>query len=76
MNNTKNTAASIKETAVFYSPSNTASIRIPVIIMAINIYCFLVSFYFKKILYNSNDTTHTQDKIGAAMAPLPLMAYT
>ena len=35
-----------------------------------------VSFSFKKILDNNNETTQTQERIGAAIAPFPLIAYT
>ena len=59
-----------------YSPSRTASIRMPTIIMEMNRYCFFVSFSFRKILDSSKDTTHTLERMGAAMAPLPLIAYT
>lgn len=59
-----------------YSPSSTASIRMPTMMMPMNRYCLRVSFSFRKIRDSSRDTTHTQDRMGAAMAPLPLMAYT
>ena len=60
----------------FYSPSNTASIKIPTIMIPMNKYCFFVNFSFKKILDNIKDTTHTLERIGAAIAPFPLIAYT
>ena len=59
-----------------YSPSNTASIKIPTIMIPMNKYCFFVNFSFKKILERINDTTHTLERIGAAIAPFPLIAYT
>ena len=60
-----------------YSPSMTASIRMPMMMMKIKAYCFLVSFSFRKMRERISDTTHTAEMIGAAMAPLPLaMAYT
>ena len=61
---------------IFYSPSKAASIKIPTIIIVMNKYCFFVNFSFKKILDKINDTTHTLERIGAAIAPFPLMAYT
>ena len=61
---------------IFYSPSKTASIKIPTIIIVMNKYCFFVNFSFKKILDKINDTTHTLERIGAAIAPFPLIAYT
>ena len=61
----------------FYSPSMMASIRIPMMMIKINAYCFLVSFSFRKMRERIRETTHTAEMIGAAMAPLPLaMAYT
>ena len=59
-----------------YSPSKTASIKIPTIMIPINKYCFFVNFSFKKILDKIKDTTHTLERIGAAIAPFPLIAYT
>ena len=59
-----------------YSPSKIASIKIPTIMMQMNKYCFFVSFSFKKILDRIKDTTHTLERIGAAIAPFPLIAYT
>ena len=59
-----------------YSPSNTASIKIPTMMIPINKYCFFVSFSFKKMRDNNNETTHTLERIGAAIAPFPLIAYT
>ena len=61
---------------IFYSPSKTASNKIPTIIIVMNKYCFFVNFSFKKILDKINDTTHTLERIGAAIAPFPLIAYT
>ena len=48
----------------------------PTIIIEINKYCFAVSFSFKNILDKSKETTQTEDMMGAAIAPLPLIAYT
>lgn len=39
-------------------------------------YCFFVNFSFKKMRDKSNDTIHTEEMIGAAIAPFPLIAYT
>ena len=64
------------ECVCFYSPSITASIRIPIIMMVMNRYCFFVSFSFRNILDNNKETTQTEERIGAAIAPFPLMAYT
>ena len=62
---------------LFYSPSMTASIRMPMMMMKIKAYCFLVSFSLRKMRERIRDTTHTAEMIGAAIAPLPLaMAYT
>ena len=62
---------------IVYSPSITASIRMPTMMMPMNMYCFLVSFSFRKMRDRISDTTHTAEMMGAAMAPLPLaMAYT
>lgn len=49
---------------------------IPTIMIEINKYCFADNFSFKNILDKSNDTTQTEEIIGAAIAPLPLIAYT
>jgi len=59
-----------------HSPSMTASIKMPTMMIPINRYCFFVSFSFRKILESKRDTTHTEERMGAAMAPFPLMAYT
>ncbi len=56
----------------FYSPSITASIRMPTMMMPMNMYCFLDSFSFRKMRDRIRDTTHTAEMMGAAMAPLPL----
>ncbi len=62
---------------IFYaSPSTIARIMIPSITRKMNTYCFAVSFSFRKILERISDTTHTDDMMGAAMAPFPLIAYT
>ena len=55
-----------------YSPSITASIRMPMMMMKMKAYCFFVSFSFRKMRDRIRDTTHTAEMIGAAMAPLPL----
>ena len=55
-----------------YSPSITASIRMPTMMMPMNRYCFLDSFSFRKMRDRIRDTTHTAEMMGAAIAPLPL----
>lgn len=55
-----------------YSPSITASIRMPTMMMPMNMYCFLLNFSFRKMRDRIRDTTHTAEMMGAAMAPLPL----
>ena len=39
-------------------------------------YCHFVSFSFRKILERTNETTQTDEMIGAAIAPFPLIAKT
>lgn len=46
----------------------------PMMIMPMKKYCFLVSFSLRKMRDNNNETTHTHERIGAAIAPFPLMA--
>ena len=60
----------------FYNSSAIANKRIPKMTNAINTYCFLVSRSFKKILESIRETTQTDEMIGAAIAPFPLIAYT
>ena len=55
-----------------YSPSITASIRMPTMMMPMNRYCFFDSFSFRKMRDRIRDTTHTAEMMGAAIAPLPL----
>ena len=57
-----------------YSPSKTPSISTLMIMRVIKKYCFFVSFSLRNILESKSDTTHTHERMGAAIAPLPLIA--
>ena len=58
------------------SPSIIAKIKMPTITKNKKKYCLAFNLSFRIILDNNNETTHTDDIIGAAIAPFPLMAYT
>ena len=60
----------------YQSPSIAASVSIPSITNIRKKYCNFVSLSFKNILESKSDTTQTAEMIGAAIAPLPLIAYT
>ena len=56
--------------------SKIAKIIIPVITVAMDIYCFNVSFSFKKNWPSNNDKTQYDPTIGADIVELPDIANT